>query len=124
MVHPVAVGPAHDRFECDVVAARPLADDRLERDVVEEVDVPERLALPGSERWTSMNGRWTPSSASRSETLVWVSPPALTIATSKSRSCRRSISAPSWFDWKKRDREPELIRARAAIPAWISSSVS
>ena len=55
-----------------------------------------------------MNGRWTPSSASRSATLVWVSPPALTIATSKSRWCSRSISAPSWFDWKKSTVEAEL----------------
>ena len=70
-----------------------------------------------------MNGRWTPSRASRSATLVWVRPPALTIATSKSRWCSRSISAPSWFDWKKSTSSPSSA-ARAAIPAWISSSVS
>ena len=70
-----------------------------------------------------MNGRWIASSASRSATLVWVRPPALTIATSKSRSCSRSISAPSWFDWKKSTSRPSSA-ARAAIPAWISSSVS
>ena len=70
-----------------------------------------------------MNGRWTASRASRSATLVWVSPPALTMATSKSRWCRRSISAPSWFDWKKSTSSPSSV-ARAAMPAWISSSVS
>ena len=37
--------PPGDRFEGEVIAARPLADDRLERDVVEVVDLPERLAL-------------------------------------------------------------------------------
>ena len=31
--------------------------------------------------------------------------------------------APSWFDWKKRTSSPSSA-ARAAIPAWISSSVS
>ena len=62
-----------------------------------------------------MNGRSTPSSASRSETLVWVSPPALTIATSKSRWCSRSMSAPSWFDWKKSTSRPSSA-ARAADP--------
>ena len=77
---------AGDRLESDVIALRTLADDRLERDVMEEVDRRNDSRVHGSERWTSMNGRWTASSASRSATLVWVSPPALTIATSKSRS--------------------------------------
>ncbi len=58
-----------------------------------------------------MNGRWTASSASRRATLVWVRPPALTMATSKSRWWSRSMSAPSWFDWKKATVEPELGRA-------------
>ena len=66
--------------------------------------------VAGSERWTSQNGRSTPSSASRSATDVWVRPPALTIATSKSRWWSRSISAPSWFDWKKSTVEAELRR--------------
>ena len=36
--------PPRDRLERQQVAARALPDDRLERDVVEEVDLPERLA--------------------------------------------------------------------------------
>ena len=39
-----ATEPAGDRFEGQVIAARPLADDRLERDVVQVVDLAERLA--------------------------------------------------------------------------------
>ena len=71
-----------------------------------------------------MKGRWIPRSASRRETEVWVRPPALTIATSKSRACSRSISAPSWLDWKNptsrpsslaRDRSPR--GSRRACPA-------
>ena len=33
------------------------------------------------------------------------------------------MSAPSWFDWKKSTTSPSSA-ARAAIPAWISSSDS
>ena len=45
---------------------------------------------------------------------MWVSPPALTMATSKSRWWSRSISAPSWFDWKNATSSPSSA-ARAAI---------
>ena len=38
-------GSPGDRLEREVVAASTLADDRFERDVMEEVDLPERLAL-------------------------------------------------------------------------------
>ena len=60
--------------------------------------------VDGSDRWTSTNGRCTASSASRSATLVWVRPPALTIATSKSRRCSRSMSAPRGSTGRSRRR--------------------
>ena len=53
----------------------------------------------GSERWTSQNGRSMARSASRRATDVCVYPAALTIETSKSRTCSRSMRSPSWFDW-------------------------
>ena len=46
---------------------------------------------------------------------MWVRPPALTIATSKSRCWSRSMSAPSWFDWKKSTPSPSPA-ARSAHP--------
>ena len=79
--------------------------------------------VDGSVRWTSTNGRATPSRASRSATLVWVRPPALTIAPSKLRWCSRSMIRPSWFDWKK-STDTARSAARARTRSWIWSSVS
>ena len=110
----VASEPRGDRLERQVVAAGALADDRLDRDVVQEVDVPERLARAtgrrGGPRRTAAGSRAARPGAT---TLVWVRPPALTIATSKSRSWSRSMRAPSWFDWKNVDAR---ARARPPVP--------
>ena len=64
--------------------------------------------VDGSDRWTSKNGRGTPSSASRSETDVCVSPPALTIATSKSRCVQPVDERALVVRLEEVDLEPEL----------------
>ena len=115
--------PPSDRLEREVVAARPLADDRFERDVVEEVDLAERLAprrvgevdlderpLDREERVAQRDARMG-QAAGVDDRDVEVAP------------WSRSMSAPSWFDWKKAIARPSSA-ARAAIPAWISSSDS
>ena len=112
--------PSGDRLEREVIAARALPDDRLERDVVEVVDLPERLAL-GRVRQVDLDERPLDRRAARREGRR-----SCGSGHPRSRSRRRSraawsrsISAPSWFDWKKSTVETELA-ARAAIPSWIS----
>jgi hypothetical protein len=113
-----ATEPAGDRIERQVIAARSLADDRLERDVVQVVDLPERFA-PGGIREVDLDERALDGEQGVAQRDARVGQAAaLTIATSKSRRCNRSISAPSWLDWKKATLRPSSV-ARALIPAWI-----
>ena len=61
----------------------------------------------------------TAATASRRETLVWVRPPALMMRPAATpRACWiRSMSAPSWFDWKvstaRPSSAPRALRSRS-----------
>jgi hypothetical protein len=70
------------------------------------------------EMCTSTAGRWAPSSASRSATLVWVSaPPLMTIPSNfaSASSAILSISSPSWFDWKNSSAGRPELRAQRLL---------
>ena len=112
-----------DRLEREVVAPGALADDRLDGDVGRKLTCRNGSRRDGSERWTSMNGRWTAEQRVAQRDARVGQPAGVDDRDVEVAPVQPVDEGALVVRLEEVDLEAELV-ARAAIPAWISSSVS